>query len=1107
MKKECNSFHETGLYHGRHKLILTMKLTFLTFFLGMMSLSASTYSQETKLSLEMKNVSLLEIFDQIESKSEFVFIYKSETLNDEKIYDIEYNESNIEVILSEILKDTGTKFEIDDRQIIISKEDIPESKIQKESESDIEQPQNKDITGTVKDAQGIALPGVTVVVEGTTIGTVTDENGKFSLFVPANTKTLQFTFVGMRAQIITIGDNKVIDVTMMEDVIGLEEVVAVGYGTQLRREVTSSIVTVSEENFNKGAITQSPLQLVQGKVAGLAISRASGGDPTAEVQMQLRGVATVSGDASPLIIIDGVPGGNMNTIAPEDIASIDVLRDGSAAAIYGTRGNAGVIIITTNKGTPGKPIVKYSSYIYTETWLNKPDMLDATSWNQAREDFASSGIDILVSKAGSMTDYGYDTDWFNEITRDTPLSTVHNLSISGGDARTSYYGSINYRDLQGFIIESDNNILNGRLNVTHTGMEERLKVSMSLSNTIRTSNPVNYNCYRQALQRNPTLPVYNEDGSFNEVAGYDTYNPVALLKQYDREDKNTSLLANTQVSYEIIPGLTFATTGALQRSNTITGYYESRDAFNSVNGGYNGEAQRTAMLQHDRTLETTLTYQKLLKSKHSINILAGYSYQDFTYEGFGAQNRDFITDIFKFNNLDAGMQLPDGKYTSEDVYSNKESNKLIAFFGRINYNYEGTYMLSASIRREGSTRFGANNKWGLFPSISGGWTVSNEGFMSNVNFVDNLKLRIGYGVTGNQGIDNYLALERLGTSGVMLYSGAWIPGYAPASNPNPDLRWEKKAETNIGIDASLFNEAINLNIDLYSRKTRDLLYEYAVPVPPNLYNSIWTNIGVMTNKGIEFAMSTSPINNGKFKWDIDFNISYNKNELVTLSNEKFQSTYVDLENIGAPGLNSTPAFRLEQGQPIGNFYGYMFAGFTDEGRWMFWNKERTEKLLSSEVTWEDKGILGNGLPKSYAGLTNTFSYGNFDLTVFFRGAFGFQLLNTQRIFFENRIMLPTNVMTSALDSEVLEDPMYSDYYIEDGSYVKLDNVTLGYNIPLNGSLIKSLRVYASGQSLLTITGYKGQDPEIAINGLTPGMDYRWVYPSVRTFTLGVNVQF
>jgi TonB-linked SusC/RagA family outer membrane protein len=1090
------------------KVLFIMKLTFLAFFIGLMSLSASTYSQATKLSLKMKDASIIEIFEQIESQSEFVFIYKKDVIDSNDKFDLIANNSSVEEILTDIFQGTGIKFEIDDRQIIITKDEItPHRKPLNPSNEEVAYPQKKEISGTVKDLRSLPLPGVTVLVPGTTVGTVTDVDGKFSLSIPPDAETLQFSFVGMKTREILIGGQQVINIVMEEDVVGIEEVVAIGYGTQLRREVTSSIATVTEESFNKGAITQSPLQLVQGKIAGLAISRANGGDPTAEVQMQLRGVATVSGDASPLVIIDGVPGGNMNTLAPEDITSIDILRDGSAAAIYGTRGNAGVIIITTNKGTPGRPSINYSSYVYTETWLNKPDMLDAAAWNQARETFTNSGVDILESKAVSMTDYGYDTDWFDEITRNMPLSTVHNLSISGGDERTSYYGSINYRDLQGFIIESDNNILNGRLTVTHMGIDEKLKVTMSLSNTIRKSNPVNYNCYRQALQRNPTLPVFNEDGSFNEVAGYDTYNPVALLKQYDRENKNNSLLANTQISYEIISGLTFSATGALQRSNTITGYYESRDAFDSLNGGYNGEAQRTASQASDRTLETMVTYQKVFKGKHSLNALAGYSYQDFKYEGFGAQNRDFITDIFSFNNLGAGMQLPDGKYSEGDVFSSKESNKLIAFFGRINYNYEGTYMLSASLRREGSTRFGANDKWGLFPSISAGWTVSNEGFMKSVGFVDNLKLRIGYGVTGNQGIDNYLALERLGTSGVMLYNGAWIPGYAPASNPNPDLRWEKKAETNIGIDATLFNNAITLNIDLYSRKTRDLLYEYAVPVPPNLYSSIWTNIGELSNKGIEFALKSSPVKTNKFKWDVDFNISYNKNKLVSLSNEKFQSTYVDLENIGAPGLNSTPAFRLEQGQPIGNFYGYMFAGFTDEGKWLFWNKERTEKLLSSEVTWEDKGILGNGLPKSYAGLTNTFSYGNFDLTVFFRGAFGFKLLNTQRIFFENRIMLPTNVMTSALNSQVLEDPMYSDYYIEDGSYVKLDNVTIGYNIPVNGNLFKKLRVYASGQSLFTITGYKGQDPEIAINGLTPGMDYRWIYPSVRTFTLGVNVQF
>ena len=1086
------------------KLIMELKIAFFIIVISVSNVFATpAYSQVAKVSLNMENKSLEQVMDEIESQSEFYFIFNQKQIDVNRVVNIQEDNKLITDILPELFKGTNVNYTVLDRKILLTTDPLENNLL---ATASVTEPQQNRITGTATDKNGAPVPGANVVVTGTTQGVITDFDGKYSINVTPGSKSLTFSFIGMVPQEIAIGTLTQINVTMAESAIGLDEVVVVGYGTQRREEVTSSIATVVSKDFNRGAVSQSPLQLVQGKIAGLAISRASGGDPTAGVDMQLRGVSTVRGDASPLVIIDGIPGGNMNTISPEDIASINILRDGSAAAIYGTRGNAGVVIITTKKGTAGQQVINYSSYVYTERWLNKPELVDAAGWIQMKLDFQNSSSALLNSKASSIVDYGANTDWLDEITR-SPVSQVHNLSISGGSENTTYYGSVNYRDLQGFLKESSNNILNGRLTITHYGFNKRLSVQMNLSNTFSKAIPVDYNAYRQAMQRNPTLPVYNLDGTFNENAGYDTSNPVGMLLQYDREQKNNEVLASTQISYEIVSGLKLSATGALQRSDQITGYFQHRDAFAAVTAGTNGEAQRTARERLDRTFESNLSYSKLFGGVHSLNVMAGYSYQDFTDEAFGARNRDFITNFFSFNNLGAGLQLPDGKYNTDDVYSNKQSSKLIAFYGRVNYNFDGKYLLSGSLRQEGSTRFGVNNKWGLFPAISAGWTISRESFMANVNFVDELKLRVGFGMTGNQGIGNYLSQQILGNSGVMLYNGKWIPGYAPASNPNPDLRWEKKAETNIGIDAILFNNKLNLTLDIYQRTTRDLLYQYTVPVPPNLYNTMWTNIGEMTNKGIEFSAKVSPVKTNKFVWDLDFNVSYNVNKLVSLSNDTYQTKYQNLQNIGAPGLNDTPAFRLEEGQPIGNFYGYQFAGFTPEGAWLFWNAAHDQQLTFAQVKQEDKAILGNGLPKSYMGLTNTFRYGNFDLTVFLRGVFGFQLLNTQRLFYENRVMVPVNVLTSALTSPVIADPQYSDYYIENGDFVKLDNLTLGYNVPFKGNVVKSLRFYASGQNLLAITGYKGQDPEIRINGLTPGMDYRWQYPSVKTFTLGVNVQF
>jgi TonB-dependent starch-binding outer membrane protein SusC len=1086
------------------KTLRTMKLLVICLIFSVLNAAGSVYSQKT-FNLSYENITVGEVLREIENNSDYKFLYRNDFIDLDRKINLKVTDTQVEDLLARIFPSDDASFRFfEDNLIAITNTRLSQQSV---------------VTGTVTDARtGEYLPGVNIMIEGTMIGTITNMDGKYSITVDVPNPVLVFSFIGYMNQRVPVEGRQVIDVAMTVDLAELDEVVVVGYGTQRRREVTSSIATVREEDFNRGAVTQSPLQLVQGKIAGLAISRSSGGDPNASVQMQLRGVSTVRGDASPLIIIDGIPGGNINTLAPEDITSIDVLRDGSAAAIYGTRGNAGVIIITTKKGTPGRPVVTYSAYGYTENWLNKPNVLNATEWRQMRTDFENSGNEALQSKASSIVDYGADTDWFNEITRRTPISHVHNLSISGGSESTSYYGSINYRDLQGFILQSGNNILNGRLAVTHSGLNDKLIVQMNLSNTNRMANPIDYGVYRQAMQRNPTLPVYNSDGSFREESGWELYNPVAQLYQRQEDIQRDELLASTQASYALTPNLRVTATGALQRSNTLMGEFLQRDAFASVQGGYNGQARRASALGIDRTFESTLNYNNVFDGIHNVTLMGGYSYQDFSWEGFGARNRFFITNAFGYNNLGAGLHLRDGKYNTADfhfdghnrggdIWSQKNSSRLIAFFGRANYSYDDIYMLSASLRREGSSRFGADNKWGLFPAVSAGWTISRESFMENVGFISDLKLRAGYGITGNQGIPNYISLERLGNQNMMLYDGNWISGFGPVSNPNPDLRWERKAETNIGIDAAFFNNSVSINLDVYNRSTTDLLFEYAVPVPPNLHNTMWTNIGEMNNRGIEFAIQASPVQTSSFSWRTNFNISYNQNELVSLSNDLYQTTYQDLENIGAPGLNATPAFRMEEGQPIGNLFGWRHAGFTDDGKWLFWNADNTERLLASEITYEDKTIIGNGLPKSWMGFTNTFAYGNLDLTVFLRGAFGFHLLNTRRIFFENRVMVPTNIFKEGLDSPVIDDPQYSDYYVERGDYVKLDNLTLGYNIPVTGQTFQSLRVYASGQNLLTLTGYKGQDPEIGITGLTPGMDYRWIYPSVRTFTFGVNVQF
>ncbi|MGK7396662.1 MAG: SusC/RagA family TonB-linked outer membrane protein [Candidatus Cyclobacteriaceae bacterium M3_2C_046] len=1113
---------------------LILKFSYLLCFSTALIVSTASRAQEMAYAhpndgmlAKQDNVQPLKnALQELERKFDIRFSYDSQTIEDLLVGKKLKIGQNIDQTLADLLFPVGMDYKkIENNYYVLIKKDQKLEKIQKKSEAKSLNPgsshfrrelislpkfgsevefQQHAVSGTVTStADGEPLPGVNIVERGTTNGTVTDFNGSFNLNISDEDAILIFSFIGYLSREVSVNGRSVVDVSLQEDVHELEEIVVVGYGTQQKKEITSSVTKVNSDKFIKTAVTNSPLQLVQGKVAGLAIARQNGSDPTRGVQIQLRGVSTVSGNREPLIIIDGVPGGNINTVAPEDIESIDVLRDGSAAAIYGTRGTNGVIIITTKKGKGGRTFVEYSTYVSTEVANNIPDVLTGNEWRQLAADFKASGNDEFIRKGNSMVDYGHDTNWFQEVMKDLPLSQNHYLSISGGNDKTNYFASLNYRNMEGIILESYQNYLTGRLNIDHLTLDDRLNLQFNFSNTFRRGRPTNYETFRQAMQRNPTLAVKDEAGKYVEVSGWELYNPVAMIKLNDNDVQNNELLGSFKATLEILDGLKVSGMAAVQRDNELVGRYESRDAFGSVLGGYNGEAFREAQQDLDRTLETTINYKRLINNMHSLDILGGYSYQDFTWEGFNARNRFFLNDDFSYNNIGAGDYLQRG---TADMWSRKNSSKLIAFFGRVMYSYDEKYLMTASMRREGSSKFGAENKWGWFPAVTLGWRLSSEPFMDNVTFIDDLKLRFGYGITGNQGIDPYISLERLRLGSRFYYKGQWIQGVEPSSNPNPDLKWERKAETNLGLDLAMLDNRVITSIDVYERNTIDLLYEYAVPVPPNLYDRIFTNVGEMRNRGIEFTLDATPITNAnKFSWNFNFNISYNKNKLQSLSSGEYSTKFRDLENIGAPGLNSTPGFRIEEGQPIGNMFGYRFAGFTDEGKWLIYN-ENGEAVSTNEAKYEDKAIIGNGLPKIWTGFTNNFSYGDFDLTVFFRGTFMYDLLNTQRIFFDNKYMVPVNILHSAISNPLFDDPQYVDYYVEKGDYVKLDNITIGYTFtPKNTTYLRSARFYLSGLNLVTFTGYEGIDPELEILGLTPGMDRRQSYPRTRTFTLGVNL--
>lgn len=955
----------------------------------------------------------------------------------------------------------------------------------------------KTVTGVVTDASsGAPLQGATVSVKNTATVTSSDADGKFSITVPSDDAVVDISFVGYVTLSLPVKGTNSLSVKLNKDINSLDEVVVVGYGTQKKGDLTSAVASVKQESFVKGFVRDAA-QLIQGKVAGLSVSTSSG-SPTAGTQIQLRGITTLNASTAPLVLIDGVPG-NLNSVSPEDIESIDVLKDGSAAAIYGTRGTNGVILITTRKiQGGGKSVVEYNTYASIQTIARRPRFLNAEEFRQ----FSKDGYPFI--------DYGLNTDWFKEISRPTPFSQTHNLTFQGGNRQTSYTANINYRNWEGMFLKSVNRQLTLRADVNHSMLEGKVKVNLNVISRQRNDDGgFNSYVYRQSVIRNPTDSVYDYQGNWKERNIYFYDNPLGYIMETLARNESQETRLSASVTANIARGLNAKLLVANVKSESLSGFSETKKHVSTTKNGRNGNASRSTSASEDNLLEFTLDYTKSF-GKHRLVALAGYSYQDAQDEDFSVSNWDFPTDEYSYNRLQAGNALGRGEASMSSFQS---SSKLIGFFGRINYNFSDRYLLSASVRREGSSKFGANHKWGTFPAISAAWRVKNESFLRDVKFIHDLKVRAGFGVTGIAPGSSYLSQTSLNYGTRFLDNGVWIQSLSPVRNPNPDLRWEKKEEVNFGIDLSILKGRLSTTIDIYKRTTRDMLYNYSVPVPPYLFNSILANVGVMENKGVEVLINYNAIQKKDFSWETSVNFSTNSNKLVSLSNNQFRTTanFFTAGGTGEPVQDYT--HRVDIGGPIGNFHGYRSVDIDANGLWIIEGADGKPKPYS-QARQEDKKILGNGLPKYYAGWNNTVRYKNWDLSVLMRGAFGFQILNFQRMFYENsqpQILGNYNVLLSAFDkvygkTRLTNSQAYVSYYVENGDYWKVDNITLGYNVNLKSNkYVKSLRIYASGLNMFTITGYKGIDPEVNRSGLAPGNDERDKYPTTRTFTLGALV--
>lgn len=962
------------------------------------------------------------------------------------------------------------------------------------SENPLQQQQRK-ITGKVTDQTGTSIPGASVLVKGTTIGTTTDTNGAYSLLVPNNAATLTVSLVGMRAQDIDIGNKTTIDVTLVEEVIGVNEVVIIGYGSIRKWDATGSLSVIGSNDFNSGPVS-SPDMLLSGHIAGVQVTT-NNGQPGANTNVRIRGVNSISASSEPLYVIDGMPvdnsrfttqvGGDaalanttmnpLSMISPNDIESMTVLKDASATAIYGSRGANGVIIIQTKGGKEGVTSVSYSGSVGVSMVSKKIDVLSADQYRQ------------YVPNAPT----GVSTDWQDEIFRNA-MTQDHNVTFSSGNKSTSYRASISASNQDGIILSTGLERYTARFNVTHKMFDERLILSMNVNNTKTKFNNfmeqqtegADGGVINNALKADPTLTVYNPDGTFND-ASQSVRNPVALVKQVNDITRGDRAIINGEATYFFIPKvLSLKTTIAYDVDNALRKAYQpiaSKPA-RSISGRALIENNKYS----NRLSETYLTYSKTFNQKHDLNVVGGYSWQEFDNYTQSIVGSGFGTDNLGADNI--------GGATSQVATNNHEVNRLISFYGRINYSFNNKYLLTGTLRDDGSSRFGANKRWVLFPSAALAWKIKEEDFLKDSKAIDDLKLRVGYGVTGNQEIGNfrYSQTYSINSNAGTYFGTTFYAPYNITGIANENLKWEQTAQFNVGLDFACYKSKLRGSVDVYSKKTTNLLLSIDA-IQPAVSSTFLGNIGTMTNKGAELELNYEVASKTDFGWSANFNIAYNKNEITELFNNK-DINYGIVSGAGASG--NTQILRV--GESFGSFYGQRFTGIV--------NGAETFASTTPE-------ILGKALPDVIMGLTNNLRFRSWDLSIVFRSQIGNKLYNNTRAEMSQGNRLPgqnTNIEGAEFHKAGGGGIVYpSSRWVEDASFLRLDNMTLGYNIKGLPSVIKSARLYITGQNLFVITSYSGYDPEVnnvagsgGIKSL--GIDYS-SYPHARTLLFGINVNF
>ena len=969
--------------------------------------------------------------------------------------------------------------------------------------------QQINVSGTVTDASGEPVIGASVVAVDSQGGTTTDIDGNYVVSVDSKGK-LRFSYIGFTTQTVAVDGRATIDVVLQENSAVLDEVVVIGYGTMDKKELTSAISHVGEKDF-LSVSSLDPSMMIQGKVPGVSITNTGAGDPNNQASIQIRGVSSRSAGLGPLIVVDGVPGGNLTNINPNDIASFDILKDGAASAIYGTRGSNGVILVTTKKGSKdGQTHASYSGTFAWDKVKKELDMMSAQDYRDVRLGWGDTGVDL-----------GGNEDWLDAVTR-TGFTMQHTLTLSGGNEKSNYRVSADYRNANGIDLRSNREEYGARASVSHTTKGGLFTISANIAPRIIYRDNADWGVFRNAIEANPTTPIMNPENPnsyYNFQGQVVGSNPVELMK-LEKDHADTKLLdwdgtlklnllplfmPNAKYSQNLSTQVTFADH---QYSNNNTWFRPSTSTL-AINSGYDGEGSRSYSKERQYILEWLANYNISIK-KHNIKAMAGYSYQYSQYSGFNVENKDFPNDGLGADNIGSGdLAKEEGEVL---MGSYKNDAKLIAFFGRVSYDFDGKYLLTASLRHEGSSKFGANHKWGNFPAVSAGWRISEEEFMKGAEWINDLKIRADYGVTGNQDFGSYLSLNTMTGFGYYYYNGKYFQVWGPSKNVNPDLHWEKGKNWNVGLDFSMFNNRLYGSLNYFNRRQQDLLGNYKVSVPPYLFDETYVNVGTMKNTGFEFDITFNAVDTRDFSYTMNFVGTAMSNKFVDFSN----SEYIGQDFYNECGTEDPYPYynlqRIEKGKSLGNFYMWKYAGFTPEGEWLVYDHDG-DIIRASQATDEDRQVVGNGMPKFTLSTTHNFRYRNFDLALFFRGAFGFDIFNIHDFYYGTR-NFTGNRLKKAYGKNFgiapTANPVACDYFLERGDYFKLDMITLGYTLPMpKVRFLDKIRVYGTVKNVFTITRFTGVDPSTyQVNGLTPGgQGSRTYYPSTRQFIVGLQLDF